>query len=242
MKKIISLILFSVILVSVMFLNSCSYLEELETIFDLGHYPKNIFPEGYTGGFGIQPGSSGEYYWVETTEELIEAINLLKSHGSTFYSDDLYVYEGDMFDIKYCFVFGGSYKYDKEKVEYGENPYDRWATNVFIRSYAFFDGATIEEISYSYVGRFDSCALSFKSEYSELAIEDIISDLEFSGWQKSEDINRHSLSVKYEGKEIAVFTTDFSGDKERSMTDDCIIDYLTNGRFIELNEADKMEE
>lgn len=116
-----------------------------------GWYPfgdPSIFPEGYTGGFGIGYGSMLEYYWVETYEECVEAIELLKSHGSTFEETAIFSYEGDLFDTKYCFKIDGR---KAHYVKYGDNPYDRFAEDVRVESYAFFEDVTIEEIVYSNV-------------------------------------------------------------------------------------------
>ena len=109
-------------------------------------------PKGYTGGFGFAPGSTTDYFWVETYEEAQAAIELLKSHGSTFYKSAIVNYEGDLFDTKYCFEFSG-----KSEAYWwnGESPFDRWAEQVQIRTYCFFEDVTIEEIEYSYVRNYD---------------------------------------------------------------------------------------
>ena len=93
-ERIISLILSAVILVSTLLLSSCGGIFRLRT----------VFPEGYTGGFmkHIDDGSGIEFYWVETYDELVEAMNLFRSHGSTFAESAIFTYEGDLFDTKYC--------------------------------------------------------------------------------------------------------------------------------------------
>jgi hypothetical protein len=45
------------------------------------HSYHELFPDGYTGGFHHQPGANIEYWWVETYEEAIEAIELLENRG-----------------------------------------------------------------------------------------------------------------------------------------------------------------
>ena len=110
------------------------------------------YPKGYTGGFGSRhPMSSVEYAWVETYEEVEEAIELLSSHGSNFYKSAFFNYEGDLFDTKYCFKFLGK----KDNIKYGEDPFDRYAEEVYIYSYAFFEDVTIEELVYSSISRYD---------------------------------------------------------------------------------------
>ena len=81
MKKVISLCLLIAMLCSVLLSSSCDGITEDEYT---GFYPK-----GYTGGFSREPGATTEFWWVETYEECIEAIKLLKSHGSTFTDDAL---------------------------------------------------------------------------------------------------------------------------------------------------------
>ena len=112
------------------------------------YFSTNMFkyPKGYTGGFGNRhPMSSVEYAWVETYEEVEEAIELLSSHGSNFCKTAFFNYEGDLFDTKYCFKFLGK----KDNIKYGENPFDRYAGEVYIYSYAFFEDVTIEELVFS---------------------------------------------------------------------------------------------
>ena len=110
------------------------------------------YPDGYTAGFGYNhPMDSTEYAWVETYEELEEAIELLSSHGSNFYKTAFFNYEGDLFDTKYCFKFQGK----KDNIKYGENPFDRYAEKVYIYSYAFFEDVTIEELVFSHLIDYD---------------------------------------------------------------------------------------
>ncbi len=139
------------ILISMLVLSSCDiyYRYSIKN----GPHPKDTyFPEGYTGGFGISHGDTdAAYYWVETYEECVEAIELLKSYGSTFITSSIFSYEGDLFDTKYCFSIGREHS---DEIEYGENPFDRWAEDVYIRSYAFYDDVTIDELIYSYTSRY----------------------------------------------------------------------------------------
>ena len=142
MKKTVKLISALLVLVlSIMALSSCGL------YFSFSGYP----PKGYTGGFGISPGERVEYHWVETYEEVQAAIELLSSHGSTFYKSAFFNYDGELFDTKYCFEFAG----DKEPVKKGGNPFDRKAEQVFIRAYGFLEDVTIEELEYSYVRSYD---------------------------------------------------------------------------------------
>ena len=148
--KTVSVVL--VFVLSVLALSSCGVVDYINGLFESNsqhidddkggingnHSYHYLFPEGYTGGFNHQPGENVEYWWVETYEECLEAIELLKSHGSTFANDILLTYDGDLFDCKYRFMITGVGA-TTEKIEWGDNPFDRYANNVYLNCYAFFD-------------------------------------------------------------------------------------------------------
>ena len=123
------------------------------------------FPEGYTGGLGIDDGSGNAAYWVETYEECMAAIELLKSNGSTIPAVIISSYEGDLFDIKYCISMNIRFS---DKIKYGENPFDRYAYGVSVQSYAFYEDVTIEQINYSYVREYLCFRLNGTSEFINL--------------------------------------------------------------------------
>ena len=150
MKKLIAILL----LAATLMLSSCGY----------PFVRKSIFPEGYTGGFGIEYGSGHEIYWVETYEECVEAMDQLKSHGSTFQKNIIFSYEGDLFDTKYCFMF----LHKKDGVKYGDNPYDRWADKVVVLTVGFFEDVTIEELVYSDVYDYRGIRSSKVSYFDEI--------------------------------------------------------------------------
>ena len=118
-----------------------------------GPDPWEFYPEGYTGGFPSEAkywkeGFPFEIWWVDTYEECIEAIELLKLHGSSFKTDTtaLFSCEDELFDVKYCFtIFLNNLS---ERIKFGDNPFDRRAEDVFIQSWIFFDEVTIDEINY----------------------------------------------------------------------------------------------
>ena len=154
LKKTIAFILMICTLGSTLLLSSC-YNASIE------HH----FPEGYTGGLGIDDGSGRACYWVETYEECMAAIELLKSHGSTFRENVLFSYEGDLFDTKYCISID---ERSSKKIKYGENPFDRRAKNVIVYAYAFYEDVTIEQINYSYVREYLCFSLNGTSEFFNL--------------------------------------------------------------------------
>ena len=147
MKRIVSAIL--VICTLLLSLTSCG------AVFTFPPLPKMGYPEGYTGGFkNVDDRSETECWWVETYDELMEAVDLLKSHGSTFRKSIVSDYVGDLYDIKYCITIDRKTG-ETEKIKYGDNPFDRKAAGVVILSYAFFEDVTIDELNYSYLTDYD---------------------------------------------------------------------------------------
>ena len=154
---------------------------------------KSIFPEGYTGGFGgLNEANVPEYYWVETYDELVEAMNLLKSHGSTFGEAIITNYEGDLFDTKYCIAmtrWGGFAEY----VKFGDNPFDRWAKEVAIISYAFLEDVTIDELVYSYVEDYDVIAINHGEHFNRYVDKGKPISLEDPSWEYFDQDNYYAI-------------------------------------------------
>ena len=159
MKKII-LKMLSAILIFTLFtvaLSSCSLLEDdidnsIEDPFDddIVCEDWDFYPEGYTAGFPNLirlVGPKIEYWWVETYEECVDAIELLKSHGSTFKETAIFNYDGELFDTKYFFEISLGNRFT-ERIEFGDNPFDRKAMDVEVTSFAFLKSVTIEELNY----------------------------------------------------------------------------------------------
>ena len=144
----------------------------------------DFYPEGYTAGFPEDAKDSGaqlETWWVETYEECIAAIELLASHGSTFYERSFFAYEGDLFDTKYCFRISNDYA---EPIKFGDNPFDRKADSVFVMSYAFFEDVTIDELNYSSLSSY----LTFTAGCASTNISfDIKTDEIIFDWRKRSD-------------------------------------------------------
>ena len=184
MKKILAVLFVLVLLTSTVSLSSCR-----------GNYfgMKSIFPEGYTGGFGgLNEANVPEYYWVETYDELVEAMNLLKSHGSTFGEAIITNYEGDLFDTKYCIAmtrWGGFAEY----VKFGDNPFDRWAKEVAIISYAFLEDVTIDELVYSYVEDYDVIAINHGEHFNRYVDKGKPISLEDPSWEYFDQDNYYAI-------------------------------------------------
>ena len=186
MKKAIAFVLMICTLITTA--SSCSLFSSNNEVKDGEIYSNGIFPKGYTGGFLISPGSSVEYWWVETNEEALAAIELLKSHGSTFSDDVAILTESDLFDVKYCFtIVGNGSKGDK--IKFGDNPFDRWAQGIRVRSYAFFEPVTLDELNYSLIGRYDAYEFGIYNSYSKSFDEVTTENIQISEWTKTDNTN-----------------------------------------------------
>ena len=101
----------------------------------------------YTGGissdhcFHLEMG----VYWLETYEEVLDAVELLKSHGSTIARSIGFNCEGELLDVKWCFM----YKWSKaEPLEEGKNFFDRKIDDGEFVWYGFFDDVSIDDFLY----------------------------------------------------------------------------------------------
>ena len=149
MKKIISLILICSIILA--FLTGCSYFEKKDD--DANEKSQNNESQSqepekkYTGGISSDRHFHLEYgvYWLETYEEVLEAVELLKSHGSTIERSIGFNCEGELLDVKWCFM----YKWSKaEPLEDGKNFFDRRIDDGEFIWYGFFDDVSIDDFLY----------------------------------------------------------------------------------------------
>ena len=122
-------------------------------------------PEGYTGGVdpNLESHHSGEVKWLETYDELLSAVALLKSHGTEFYGTrferlDLMFFNCEEYgiDIKFCISFE---RHSAEKLKEGQDFFDRTIPRVHIVSYVFFEDVSIEKLEYSMVHNYNSLVL-----------------------------------------------------------------------------------
>ena len=162
MKKV-SKILISTVLCIVVLLScaSCNYINGIinpqsntnsSTNTNTTNNNKNdrIVPEGYTGGF------TGDYhahlvygyYWLETYEEVLEAVELLKSHDSTIKRSIAFDCDDEILDSKFCFRYSRS---KAEPLEEGKNFFDRKIDDCEFMWFAFLEDVTIDELLYSYI-------------------------------------------------------------------------------------------
>lgn len=203
MKKIISIIL----LLTMLTLTSCG---------------KNIYPRGFTGGIGIERGSGRQVAWVETSDDLYTSAGLLKNHDSTFFGG--YVFDSEeLFDVKYCFVF--DYGYDK--IKYGDSHFDRWAENVEIRSYGFFDDVSIDDLNYSMVDEIDHITITFTDLYFEKYADQYIDPIFFEcRW--SDDDQKYYATYNEE----RIFSIDYVTEFNLIPGDDHILEIMYNLIYI----------
>ena len=141
---------------------------------DKDYHPDwNFYPEGYTAGFPDRINKSAprtEFWWVETYDECLTAIELLKSHGSTFEKTAVFTSDGELFDTKYCFTISLEHILT-DPIKFGDNPFDRRAGGVKITSYAFFEEVTIEEINHSDINEYKWESIdSSVSEHSQAPV------------------------------------------------------------------------
>ena len=211
-------------------------------------YPTwDLFPEGYTGGYGIQPGAMIEYWWVETYEECVAAVNKLKSHGSTFANDNILTYDDFLFDAKYCFVIIGDGIYGDE-IKPGDDPFDRWAENVRIDCFAFFEEVSIDELIFSHVGRYDAYLFSSQSKYDDWKGYISEDTVEIGEWIMDYELHHKKGFYRcyrevflYEQCIIFIeprFFVEGGHENELSMTDECIKELISKGKVIELNDKE----
>ena len=161
LPKLIAMILASVLMLIA--LTSCGIY--------LGWNPP--FPEGYTGGIGIDPGSPVEPYLFDTYDELVDAVEKLKSKGSTFNKTSIITCE-EYFDIKYLLIINS----DKtNKIKYGDDPFDRCVKDVDISSFVFFEDVSISELSYSHFLMYNNYHFTL-SENDKQLIEEFKLNLE----------------------------------------------------------------
>ena len=106
--------------------------------------------DGYTGGYSRYQEFHNKYgvYWLETYDEVLEAVELLKSHDSIINTGLGFNYESELIDSKFCFKFK---KTDAEPLEEGKNFFDRKIDNGEFGWFGFFDDITIEELIYDHI-------------------------------------------------------------------------------------------
>ena len=215
MKKIIIKTISAVLVfvLSILTLSSCGFL-----------LVGKKYPEGYTGGLGGTYGS--EYCWVETYAEVLEAIDELESYGSTFRNSAFFSYEGELFDTKYCFIFAGKKHSIKKDKKFSE----RWAEDIEIRSYGFFEDVSIPELEYSHIEDYDVVdLLSYPLCYK---LEEPV-DRDSLTYEVSDFIDYGHFGISIYQRDVNLFYITRSKEGEdKKISDECFNDIYNSMVFI----------
>ena len=156
MKKSILIILLSILMIAA--LTSCSLIGS-----------SYAFPDGYTGGVGLESELAKEPYILETYDEVASVLKQLEDNNSTFGQSGIVAKEIDGVDVKYSITF---LRQRGDNVRYGDDPYSRNVKNVKVVCYVFFGDVEAEEISYSYFTEYNCYMLSLDSnDYDGINLE-----------------------------------------------------------------------
>ena len=191
-----------------------------------GPPPWEFYPEGYTAGFPDEvkkweKGRHLEIWWVETYEECLAAIELLNSHDSTFRKTytSLFSYEGELFDTKYCFWYlsGGS------RISWGDDPFDRYAEDILLQTWVFFEDVTIDELNYGDVEDYHAYIVASHHQKNKIEpLEDLTEARLRYEWKKDTN-SRTACFVYHKGISYCRITL-FSKNQDDygPMTDECV--------------------
>ena len=221
MKRTAKLFVSLILLISIVFSSaSCQYVDELIGIVKKGEEVKNDkngegrcdccirTEDGYTGGITDRQHEHDKYemYWLETYDEVLEAIELLKSHGSTITPSLAFNCEGELMDVKYCFLFE---KKNAEPLEEGKNFFDRKIDGGKFGWYGFFEEISIEDLVYLYVDLLDTVSFSgsgfyYEDDFSVVEKIDDVSGISFySGKENTEELVGLRYKLYYRGEYFA---------------------------------------
>lgn len=174
MKKFKKIIISILLIAMIMVLASCEYANALKSYLDKDeHVHTNQCScsvrteDGYTGGLTSRKEFHDEYevYWLETYGEVLAAVELLKSHGSTVTRSLGFNYESDLLDSKYCFVCKRS---NADPLEEGKSFFDRKIDGGTFSWYGFYEDITIEELLYKEVYNMDVIAFAENYDASRM--------------------------------------------------------------------------
>ena len=168
-----------------------------------------IVPKGYTGGLEYDLCFHEEYgiYWLETYDEVLVAVDLLKSHGSTIKRSIAFDCEGDLLDVKFSFVYKRS---KAEKLEDGKDFFDRKIDDGEFSWYAFLEDISIDDfkyykiVYYMDVWYFPSNSINYSRVATIENLDDMYLDWTGKGYPGFENTVESSYDLCYEGKCFAV--------------------------------------
>lgn len=256
MKKIISILLMCSIMLAL--LSGCSFFDktnEGEGGNENKYDPVNgncssshLVPEGYTGGFTRDPCMHAVtgLYWLETYEEVLEAIELLASHGSTVenkqYGNTVkrsigFNYEGDLFDVKWCFMYSRS---NAEPLEEGKSFFDRRIDEGEFEWFAFAKDVTIDKLVYSYYERYGALRIWYPHKstsglYNYVVDVENVEDLSFDWFGRydygvvDQPLEGSYYEIMYQGELVVKMTFDYN----YPLPIDCHKDFLSTMVVVE---------
>ena len=155
------------------------------------------------------------WWWVETYEECLDAIDQLDAKDSTFKESAIFSYEGEEFDVKYCFIL------DKRVyLKYGrDNPFKFKSEDVEIIAFIFPHGVNIDDLAYKSVDR--RCRYFFKlspeyiegEKYKQIDAE----SLTMSWGQPPQIYSDMTVSMDYKEAEASKPVFRLVGDNQEKM-------------------------
>ena len=190
-------------------------------VISIGSFISSLIGDpNYTGGNpNTKNGLSNEdWWWVETYDECLDAIEQLKANGSNIDTSALFYYEGDEFDVKYCFALE-----EKIYIKYGrDNPFKYKSDDVKIYTYLFHKDTTIDDFAYKFVGSYCSYYFRLNPDYIESGK---YRELDASDLERSFNPNTANLDFmqefpacyEYTDKETGEVVFHLFGFKEKDM-------------------------
>ncbi len=172
----------------------------------------------YTGGLsGYGQPDMPQWWWVETYDECLAAIDKLDSKGSTFDTSTIFSYEGGEFDVKYCFSLER-----RNYLKYGrDNPFNRKNENVKICAFIFLEDTSIDDFAYSYVNTYCAYYFSLSPEYLDKYQDVDAGELEMNYNPVFLNPNRDKMvydeSLDYTAKDTGELVFQMVGQREEMM-------------------------
>ena len=153
-KSLVSILLLISILFSLM---SCDLVSDIVDRFTEdppryhAEYDESFpFPKGYTGGVNTnyQWHLDYEVKWLDTYDELKDAVTRLRAHGTEVAPTVVFDCEEYGLDLKFCVI---SPRYLSEELSEDQGYFDRYLVSVSISTYVFFEDASIDEIIFDWI-------------------------------------------------------------------------------------------
>ena len=158
MKNFKKVLISILLLISILFsLVSCDFVSNIVDRFTddpprgVIEYDESFpFPKGYTGGVSpnYQVHLDCEVKWLDTYDELKDAVTRLRAHGTEVDPTVLFDCEEYGLDLKFCVI---SPRYLSEELSEGQGYFDRKLASVSISTYVFFEDASIDEIIFDWL-------------------------------------------------------------------------------------------